>query len=176
MLKQLCESTKAPYTPLTEKEKGLYMFYTAYKRCLLPYHSLFYAKEQAIDTRSGLSKPATFRKRLPSNLGLVFTDVLSLAIWYLDDGHRRSDCDAYRIATQCFSFEEHVVLQTCLQNNFNISFKIERGGKLKNANLSFGLSIPSRGGHSKAFLDLIHPIVSAEIPSMLYKLGEPRND
>jgi hypothetical protein len=89
-------------------------------------------------------------------------------VWYLDDGTLRSDSGACRIATQCFNFEEHQLLQECLYQNFGISSQIEawnsKGSK------QYGLVIPSRNKESRKFLSLFQHIVRKEIPSMKYKV------
>nr|YP_009367632.1 putative LAGLIDADG homing endonuclease [Pseudocharacium americanum]YP_009367655.1 putative LAGLIDADG homing endonuclease [Pseudocharacium americanum]YP_009367721.1 putative LAGLIDADG homing endonuclease [Ignatius tetrasporus]YP_009367744.1 putative LAGLIDADG homing endonuclease [Ignatius tetrasporus]ARK14627.1 putative LAGLIDADG homing endonuclease [Pseudocharacium americanum]ARK14630.1 putative LAGLIDADG homing endonuclease [Pseudocharacium americanum]ARK14714.1 putative LAGLIDADG homing len=101
---------------------------------------------------------------------LILTDPLALAVWYLDDGTKRSDTESCRIATQSFSKEEHELLQNCFKQNFNISVQIEDWGRTKDGSISYSLAILSRGGNFKKFRDVIYDIVNAEVPSMLYKL------
>lgn len=56
-------------------------------------------------------------------------DPISLAVWYLDDGSKKSDCAACRLATlnicnletlQGFTLEENMALVECLRSNFGI--------------------------------------------------------
>ena len=82
----------------------------------------------------------------------------------------RSDTESCRIATQSFSKEEHILLQDCFHNDFNISSKIEDWGRSKSGEIVYSLAILSQKGHYKKFCDLIYDIVKAEVPSMLYKL------
>lgn len=53
-------------------------------------------------------------KQVPTNLSDYFSDRLSLAVWFWDDGTLRKDCNAARIATQGFNYEEHLILQECI--------------------------------------------------------------
>lgn len=88
----------------------------------------------------------------------------SLAVWLMDDGYKRNDCDALRLSTDCFSFGEQETLQYCLDKNFGISSKIHRKGRFWN------IYIPSTEmGVARAILN------SYIIPTMSYKLP-PRND
>ena len=68
-------------------------------------------------------------KRIPSNVAQLFTDPLSLAVWYLDDGTKGQDAESCRIATQSFSKDEHILLRDCIQQDFHFSVKIEDWGK-----------------------------------------------
>lgn len=64
------------------------------------------------------------RKTIPQKLRNYFNNPLSLAVWLMDDGYKRSDCDAIRLSTDCFSYEENKILQFCLIRNFDICSKI----------------------------------------------------
>jgi hypothetical protein len=104
------------------------------------------------------------------NYANFLTDPLALAVWYLDDGTKRSDTQSCRIATQCFSKEKHELLQDCLKQNFDIDSKIEDWGRSKEGEVVYSFAILSQGGHYKKFRDLLYDIVKTEVPSMLYKL------
>ncbi len=52
-------------------------------------------------------------KQVPSQLPKIITP-LTLAIWIMDDGYKRNDCNAIRLNTQSYSLEEHVIIQTAL--------------------------------------------------------------
>lgn len=104
-------------------------------------------------------------KFIPENLKDYLIDPEALMVWYLDDGTLRLDGGACRLATQGFTLEEHVILQDCLQNNFNVTSVIEKWSKNKS-----GLYIPSRGGHAANFVNLFGKTVVEEIPSMRYKV------
>ena len=89
---------------------------------------------------------------------------LSLAVWLMDDGYKRNDCDALRLNTDCFSYEEQVILQKCLGKNFGIRSKIHKKGD------TWNIYIPST--EMKAVRELLTAFI---IPTMNYKLP-PRND
>lgn len=46
------------------------------------------------------------RKRVPQEIEALLSP-LALAVWYMDDGHRRRDCNALRINTHAFTYEEN---------------------------------------------------------------------
>ena len=143
-----------------------YLFYTSYRDEFVEPHSLWYPVIENPDPDIGQQ----FVKKIPLNISEIFTDPLALAVWYLDDGTKRSDTESCRIATQSFSKEEHEVLQDCLKQNFDINVIIEDWGRTKSGKIAYSLAILSRGGYYKKFRDLIYDIVKAEVPSMLYKL------
>lgn len=111
-----------------------------------------------------------FVKKIPSNSKDILVDPLALAVWYLDDGTKQSDTQSCRIATNCFSKQEHVLQQRCIQGIFNISVIIEDWAKIKSGRTAYDLAILSRGDNFKKFRDVIYDVVNAEVPSMLYKL------
>lgn len=95
-------------------------------------------------------------------------DPISLAVWYLDDGSKKSDCAACRLATlnicnletlQGFTLEENMALVECLRSNFGIE-ATPGGGRGESCTAS-----PSQAGTG-----VIYPLAGTEIPSMLYKL------
>lgn len=149
-----CARTKPPFETA---RPGEYLFYTMYMDQFLPYRSEWYMRGEL-----------GFRKVVPSNIGDLLVDPISLAVWYLDDGSKRSDCAACRLATQGFTLEENMALVECLRSNFGIEAKVgtwrRAGGEL------YGLSLPSSPSGYKRLKSLIYPLVEAEIPSMLYKL------
>ena len=104
------------------------------------------------------------RKTITEEILDHFRDPLSLAVWLMDDGYKRNDCDALRLSTDCFSYEENLILRKCLFDNFGVSSKIHRKGKVWN------IYIPS--AQMKLTRGLLNPHI---IPSMSYKLP-PRND
>ena len=104
------------------------------------------------------------RKAITQSLFDHFTEPLSLAVWLMDDGYKRNDCDALRLSTDCFSYAEQEILQGCLDQNFGINSKIHRKGT------TWNLYIPS------TVMDRVRTILSPFIiPTMVYKLP-PRND
>lgn len=102
------------------------------------------------------------KKRVPENIENIFMSPIALAVWYLDDGAKRTDCNALRIHTNCYSKSEQEALIRMLQKNFGIDTRLH-----KVHNEEYVIYIPSE--ESKKFCKIINPIVK-EIPSMRYKL------
>ncbi len=100
------------------------------------------------------------RKRIPKDIDVLLRKPLSLAVWFMDDGYKRNDCNALRISTDSFSFQEQKILQKCLYRNFDILSKIHKKGKFWN------IYIPSV--EAKKFVKIIYPFI---IPSMKYKIS-----
>ena len=102
-------------------------------------------------------------KIVPSNVSHCLVSPLPLAVWYLDDGGKKTDCKAYRLHTNCYSLPEVEVLREALRKNFGISSAIHKQGK------GFLLYIGARNGQADRFCEVVKPVVSSEIPSMLHK-------
>lgn len=102
-------------------------------------------------------------KIVPSNVSRYLVSPLALAVWYLDDGGKKTYCKAYRLQTNCYSLPEVEVLKGTLKKNFDISSVIHRQGK------GFLLYIGARNGQADRFCKIVKPVVSSEIPSMLHK-------
>jgi len=165
-----CQKTKSPFVE-KRKDKSGYLFYTSYRDEFMKSHSLWYPVIESPDPfKIEDFDRQRFVKKIPLNLEEELINPLALAVWYLDDGTKRSDTESCRIATQSFSKDKHELLQNCLKNNFDISAKIEDWGRTKSGEIAYSLAILSRGGSYKKFRDLIYDIVKAEVPSMLYKL------
>ena len=94
-----CKSVKPPHETA---RPGEYVFYTMYR------------DEWYKNDGNG------FRKRVPEKIDTLLVDPISLAVWYLDDGTKRGDSDACRLATQGFSLQENQALSNCLWTNFAI--------------------------------------------------------
>jgi hypothetical protein len=100
------------------------------------------------------------KKIVPKRIDLLLTEPLSLAVWFMDDGYKRNDCNAIRISTESFSLKEQTILQKCLSKNFNVFSRIHKKGKFWN------LYIPS--GELNKFYFIISSYI---IPSMNYKIS-----
>ena len=100
------------------------------------------------------------RKRVPSNILELLKSPLSLAVWYMDDGYKRNDCNALRINTDSFKIAEQRLLQRCLRENFGINTKLHKKGKFWN------IYIPN--SQTKNFCNMIKPYI---IPKMKYKIS-----
>lgn len=98
-------------------------------------------------------------KRIPLEIGSYLSSALSIAVWYMDDGGRRSDCRSGYFNTQAFRPEEVDVLRECLLVNFNLVTRTH-----------FAACRPRiyvAQAHFQHLCDLIRPHV---IPDMRYKL------
>ena len=62
-------------------------------------------------------------KRVPDSMRDLLSSPLSLAVWYMDDGGRRSDCGSGYLNTNAFSVADVEVLKECLRTNFGIESK-----------------------------------------------------
>ena len=98
-------------------------------------------------------------KVVPSNVEPLLTE-LALAVWYMDDGHRRTDCNALRLNTHAFPRSDVERLADALSNRYGIQAKLHQAGKSH-----WVLYIPSRSAVS--FCEIIRPYVP---PCMGYKL------
>ena len=148
----------APYsTPLREvkvfdKRKGKYYKKVRFDTLTLPIFNKLRKMFYIANT-----------KMVPSNISRYLTSPLALAVWYLDDGGKKTDCKAYKIHTNCYSLPEVELLKEALKNNFGISCAIHKQEK------GFLLYIGARNGQANRFCELVKPVVSSRIPSMLHK-------
>lgn len=137
----------------TDKRSGVvgmrWYFSTKALSELHEYYALFYQGKKKI-----------IRKALINHL----VHPRSLAIWLMDDGYKRNDCDAIRLSTDCFLYEEQKILQQCLGKNFGICSALHRKGT------TWNVYIPCTA------MEKVRVLISHYmIPSMRYKLP-PRND
>jgi len=79
----------------------------------------------------------------------------------MDDGYKRNDCNALRISTDIFPFDEQSLLVECLEKNFGIYSAIHKKGI--NAH---NIYIPEKS--AKRFCEIIKPHI---INSLLYKVS-----
>jgi len=100
------------------------------------------------------------KKTIVKFISTWFKDPLSLAVWYMDDGYKRNDCNALRISTDAFSLSEQKILQDILKKNFNAMATLHRKGKWWN------LYIPQK--EVNKFVRIISPYI---IPSLKYKIA-----
>lgn len=121
-----------------------YLFSTVTSPSLAKYHMMFY--------QGG-------KKITPKELIYLLKNALSLAIWYMDDGFKRGDCNSLYLCTSGFTLKEQKFLQEILQKLYGFETKIHFAGK--NARIYFPVS------SAKRFCDLIRPFV---LPVFHYKL------
>lgn len=132
---------------LDKRTKKVYQhvrFDTLSRDIFAEYRQIFYSNHQ---------------KMIPLNIKQLLKSSLTLAVWFMDDGHKRNDCRGLHINTQTYGLDEQNILRDCLKENFNVTANVHKqSGKYK-------LYIPSE--ESKKFCDLIDKHI---IPSMHYKL------
>ena len=113
----------------------------------------------ALNEYYGMFHPNGSSKCVPRSIIESLTSPLSLAVWYMDDGGRRSDCRSGYLNTNAYTVEEVNTLQTALKETFDISTSVHfAAGKPR-------IYIPQRS--FKAFCDVVRPHV---IDEMRYKL------
>ena len=164
-----CVKTQARKRVDTNKGYSEYRFYSEYRMELIPYHDLFYKKPTDSKSKS------RFVKILPDNLDSLLTSAQSLAVWYMDDGTKRTDCNSGRIATQGFTETECDQLINCIWQNFSILLKKEPW-TYKNRKKLFGLCIPSKDGVFQKWCDLIRPYMIPPLDRKLYISSEQSFD
>ena len=99
-------------------------------------------------------------KIIPKNIKKILCSPLSVAVWMMDDGYKRNDCNALRLNTDLFSYDEQKLLVDCLHANFGIETTIHKKGK------TFNIYIPERS--SQKFCEMVRPHV---LDSLLYKVS-----
>ena len=100
------------------------------------------------------------KKIVPEDIGSLLVSPISLAVWFMDDGYKRNDCNALRLSTDCFSLEEQELLQQCLDKNFNIRTKLHRKKRFWN------IYIPKN--EAGKFCKIVEPYI---LPELKYKIS-----
>ena len=149
-----------------------FLFYLKSEIYLKKYHDLFYTPYIWKSNKELISKKNKIRYRKSITEDLIKNlpnDPLLLATWFMDNGNKRSDCFSGRLATQCFSKEEHHLLQEYLLSSFSIKTSIVLHKAIKK---TYYLYIPAKNNNFAHFVDLIKPFVE-QVPCMKYKLLVP---
>lgn len=142
---------------------------------LKKYHDIFYqpyvwkSKKEIITTKEKIRYRKTVTEKLIQHLP---NNPLLLAVWFMDDGSKRSDCFSGRLATQSFSKEEQHLLQGYLLSSFSIKTNIVLH---KAISKTYYLAIPAKNNNFSNFIDLVKPFVE-KVSCMHYKIQRPRND
>lgn len=98
------------------------------------------------------------KKVIPKNIN-EYLSPLTLAVWYMDDGYRRRDCNGVYLCTSCYKSSEQIVLQNALMKKFHLKSSLHyAAGNVK-------IYIPACS--SKLFCKMISKFI---IPSFSYKL------
>lgn len=87
---------------------------------------------------------------------------LSLAVWYMDDGFRRTDCRGLYLCTSAYSMGEQYLLQECLKKKFNIQTTLHFAAK------QVRIYVPS--SQTSTFCNIVQPFI---LPNFFYKLFDP---
>lgn len=142
-------------------QKNQISFYSLYSQDMKKYHELFYRETSLMRYRKVITDQITI-------------DHISLAVWYMDDGSKRDDCDQCRLATHSYSLAEIKILQSVLQNNFSLPSNIVKAKRSKVGNHQwYVLAISAKNFH--ILRSMIESFIKQEVPSMYYKI-KPRND
>ena len=102
------------------------------------------------------------RKVLPENVFDLFTPRM-IAIWFMDDGSNNGG--SITMSTHSFSFEEQRRISSFFKNRYAINPTVVKD------RTKFKLAI-GRSDYAK-FIHIVQPFI---IPSMTYKIANPRND
>lgn len=98
-------------------------------------------------------------KSIPESVDTLIKSPLVLAVWYMDDGGRRSDCRSGYLNTNAYLSRDVQTLRDALQTNFGISTRTHYAASKPR------IYIPA--SQFVKFCDLIRPHV---IDQMMYKL------
>jgi hypothetical protein len=90
----------------------------------------------------------------------LLQDPLSLAVWHMDDGYKRNDCNALRLNTDAFAESGQKLLQNILEKRFGVAVNLHRKGKWWN------IYIPQ--SEAKKFTKLVSPYI---LPALRYKIA-----
>lgn len=134
-------------------------------------------------TKRGVTRDLRYFKKIkdllyPNNKKTITKKILSyltpegLAYWYMDDGCLsiyKSNHGGIRrysfLSTQCFSYEEHLILQQYFEEKWDIESKINKCGKNKKNIQRYRLVFNVK--NTKKLFEIINPYI---IPSMNYKI------
>lgn len=101
------------------------------------------------------------KKFIPFRLTELITP-LSLAVWYMDDGFRRTDCKGLYLCTSAYSMEEHYLLQKILEQRFKVQTSLHFAGK--------NVRIYVSSSQVNKFCNIVQPFI---LPRFQYKLFDP---
>ena len=99
------------------------------------------------------------KKIIPSSIDELISDPITLAVWYMDDGYKRTDNSGLYLCTSSFTNDENSILKNCLYKNFEIDSNIHFAGGYAR------LHIPSR-----SVLQFCNLISQYLVKSMFYKI------
>jgi len=97
-------------------------------------------------------------KVVPDDIENMLTP-LSLAVWLMDDGYKRNDCNAFRFNTDMFCKSDQERLCQVLDRTFNVRCTLHKKGQYWN------IYVPHAS--VDALIGVVRPYI---IPSMIYKI------
>lgn len=101
------------------------------------------------------------KKIIPVSIYKILNDPISLAVWYMDDGYKRTDNSGLYLCSFSFTNKENLILKDCLFDNFGLEANIHFAGKYAR------LHIPSRS--IRKFVNYISQYL---VKCMFYKIGD----
>ncbi len=105
-------------------------------------------------------------KKLPENFEECL-DSTALAVWFLDDGGRRSDVQTGVFLTvHNYTLNEIKSIQRTLFTRFDLETRYQRNGKSTSGTIQKRVAIP--GDNYTRFVDSVSPVI-LQIPSMVGK-------
>ena len=97
-------------------------------------------------------------KIVPKNIVDFLQNPISLAIWFMDDGTldwRAKDHYAFRLTTNCFTFEENKVLVEALKKKFGVDATVQKTTMRGNVYPRIHIGVSGRD----TFLQLVKPFI-----------------
>lgn len=164
-LLRLCGTTQPPKIVFN----GVYLeyeFYLASSSIYAELHSLFY--QPVVDSNGNTTYVKTITKELLDSLP---KGPYLMASWYMDDGSKRGDCFAGRLATQSYSPEQHLLLKDYFQDIYG--WKVNTPWHIKQKNQKY-IGIPAKTFHQ--FYDYVQPVIENEVPIFIDKLNKERRE
>jgi len=171
-LKRLCHENTLPKL-VKSQTNDYYYFFLKSGSYLEIYHHLFYkpylwqpsSSDKNVKENDRQPK-IRYRKSITQELiRFLPCDPLILAVWFMDDGHCRTDSFSGKLGTYAFLKEEQWLLQEYI-SKFTIKTNIVLQNRIKK---QYYLTITGRNKNFDRFVDIIKPFVQ-EIPSMIYKI------
>ena len=136
------------YDKRTNKEHHRIILWSKVHPILTNYHNLLYNNRKKNITEELLNQI--------NNLGL--------AVWYMDDGYYHYSDYRCGFGTDCYTYEEQLLIKNWLKKKFNLQAQIHKRAK-KNTN-SYTIVLPRN--EADKLLRIIEPYI---LRSMHYKLG-----
>jgi hypothetical protein len=185
-LKSCCFDNTRPTKIITKQKTIHFTFCLKSGLYLKKYHDLFYQpyvweplSQKGWDDSclcfdlkdKETTKPKIRYKKTITNALIDFLpkNPLILAVWFMDDGHCRTNAFSGKLGTYAFSKDEQMLLQHYIFTTFHIKTTLVLASRLKN---QYYLSIPAKNKNFEKFVELIKSTVN-EIPSMKYKIKRP---